>query len=163
VSVGDADFTKEAFGAFDYNIFFDKVEIKPGKPTTFGKVGDTLVLNLPGNPLAAALNFELFGQSIIYALSGVKKKFISSIDAKMKDDFTLKAGRRTLVPGYFDGEFFEACKHFLPGMVSPLAKSNSYIIVDESCSNLPANTSVKVISTKFSFTRRDFKSLTTHS
>ncbi|MDP2893765.1 MAG: molybdopterin molybdotransferase MoeA, partial [Sulfurimonas sp.] len=65
VSVGDADFTKEAFGAFGYEIFFDKIEIKPGKPTTFGRIKDTLVLNLPGNPLAAALNFELFGKSII--------------------------------------------------------------------------------------------------
>ena len=35
VSVGDADFTKEAFGAFGYEIFFDKIEIKPGKPTTY--------------------------------------------------------------------------------------------------------------------------------
>jgi len=163
VSVGDADFTKEAFGAFGYEILFDKIAIKPGKPTTFGKVGDTLVLNLPGNPLAAALNFELFGQSIIYALSGVKAKFISSINAKMKNDYTLKAGRRTLVPGVFDGEFFEVCAHFAPGMVSPLAQSNAYIIIDESCSHLAHNASVKVISTKFSFTRNEFKSLTTHS
>jgi molybdopterin molybdotransferase len=65
VSVGDADFTKEAFEAFGYEIFFDKIEIKPGKPTTFGRIKDTLILNLPGNPLAAALNFELFAQSII--------------------------------------------------------------------------------------------------
>ena len=40
VSVGDADYTKEAFGAFGYDIFFDKIEIKPGKPTTFGRIGE---------------------------------------------------------------------------------------------------------------------------
>ncbi len=152
VSVGDADYTKEAFGAFGYDIFFDKIEIKPGKPTTVGKIGDTMVLNLPGNPLAAALNFELFGQSIIFALSGENAKYINTIKAKMKNDYKLKAGRRTLVPGFFDGEFFTPHAKFAPGMVSPLATSNSYIMIDESCGFLACGDDVKVISTRFEFT-----------
>ena len=159
VSVGDADFTKEAFGEFGYHILFDKIEIKPGKPTTFGKVGNTAILNLPGNPLAAALNFELFGQSIIYALSGAKKKFISTINAKMNSEYKLRAGRRTLVPGYFDGEFFTVCEHFAPGMVSPLAYANGFIMIDEKCGVLEENSTVKVISTKFSFVSNEHKSL----
>ncbi|MEA1983320.1 MAG: gephyrin-like molybdotransferase Glp [Campylobacterota bacterium] len=159
VSVGDADFTKEAFGEFGYHILFDKIEIKPGKPTTFGKIGNTAILNLPGNPLAAALNFELFGQSIIYALSGAKQKFISTLNAKMKTKFSLRAGRRTLVPGYFDGEFFTVCEHFAPGMISPLAYANSFIMIDEKCGVLEENVVVKVISTKFSFVSREYKNL----
>jgi len=152
VSVGDADFTKEAFGAFGYDILFDKINIKPGKPTTFGKIGETLVLNLPGNPLAAAINFEIFGQSIIYALSGVQSKFIKPIKAKMKNDYKLRAGRRSIVPGVFDGEFFVVCEHFAPGMVSPLAYSNAYIMISEECGFLAAQSEVNIISTKFSFT-----------
>jgi len=151
VSVGDADYTKEAFSAFGYEIFFDKIEIKPGKPTTFGKIGKTFVLNLPGNPMAAALNFELFGQSIILALSGDDAKYINSIKAKIKNDYKLRAGRRNLVPGFFDGEFFTPCENFAPGMVSPLAKSNSYIMIGESCSIIEKNSFVKVIPTTFSF------------
>ena len=151
VSVGDADYTKEAFGTFGYKIFFDKIEIKPGKPTTFGKIGKTFVLNLPGNPMAAALNFELFGQSIILALSGDNSKYINSIKAKIKDDYKLRAGRRNLVPGFFDGEFFTPCENFAPGMVSPLAKSNSYIMIGESCGIIEKNSFVKVIPTIFSF------------
>lgn len=152
VSVGDADFTKEAFGAFGYEIFFDKVEIKPGKPTTFGKVGKTLVLNLPGNPLAAALNFELFGQSIILALSGNKAKYLSVIHTKMANDYKLKLGRRSLVPGFFDGKLFTPFENFAPGMISPLAVSNAYIIIDEDCDFLAKESIVKVIPTRFSFT-----------
>ena len=159
VSVGDADFTKEAFGAFGYEILFDKIEIKPGKPTTFGKIGDTIVLNLPGNPLAAALNFELFAQSIILALSGDKSRFLNTIDAKMKSDYKLKVGRRTLVPGYFDGTHFEVCNHLAPGMVSPLASSNAYIMISEECGFLEADCSLKVIPINFSFTTNQIKSL----
>ncbi|WP_455757047.1 molybdopterin molybdotransferase MoeA [Sulfurimonas sp.] len=152
VSVGDADFTKEAFGAFGYDIFFDKIEIKPGKPTTVGKIGDTVILNLPGNPLAAALNFELFGCSIIHALSGDTSKYLTTIKTKMKVDYKLKAGRRSLVPGYFDGETFNPCKKFAPGMVSPLANSNSYIMISENCGMLNKDDEVKVIPTRFIFT-----------
>ena len=159
VSVGDADYTKEAFGAFGYDIFFDKIEIKPGKPTTFGRIGKTLVLNLPGNPLAAALNFELFGQSIILAMSGDSSKYLSSISAKMRDSYKIKKGRRTLVPGFFDGEFFEPCPNFTPGMVSPLANSNSYIMIDGSCGSLEKNSLVQILPTHFSFTSCEQKSL----
>ena len=154
VSVGDADFTKEAFEAFEYENIFNKVEIKPGKPTTFGKIGNTFILNLPGNPLAAALNFELFAQSIILALSGDRSKYINTIDAKMKEDYKLKAGRRTLLPGYFDGEFFKACDKVAPGMILPLAMSNSYIMIDESIDFLASGSDVKVIPTRFSFTSK---------
>ncbi len=152
ISVGDADFTKEAFSAFNYEIFFDKIEIKPGKPTTFGKVKETLVLNLPGNPLAAALNFELFGQSIILSLSGNKDKYLNCIHTRLKNDYKLKLGRRTLIPGFFDGLTFNPYKKFAPGMVSPLATSNSYIIVDENCDFIEENSSVKILPTRFSFT-----------
>ena len=152
VSVGDADYTKEAFGAFGYDIKFDKIEIKPGKPTTFGLIGSTCILNLPGNPLAAALNFELFGQSILLAMSGNEDKYLSSIETKMADDYKLKKGRRTLVPGLFNGSSFTPFKKFAPGMVSPLAHSNAYIIIDESCDFLEKGSAVKVLPTRFSFT-----------
>jgi molybdopterin molybdotransferase len=155
VSVGDADFTKEAFGAFGMQTYFNKVEIKPGKPTTFGKINDTLILNLPGNPLAAALNFELFGQSIILALSGIKAKYLNPIKAKMKGDYKIKKGRITLVPGYFDGSYFEPCKKYAPGMVSPLASSNSYIMIEENKEFIKANESVNVLSVRWCFTSEE--------
>lgn len=152
VSVGDADFTKEAFASFNCDTFFSKIAIKPGKPTTVGKIGNTLVLNLPGNPLAAALNFELFGQSIIMALSGASSKYLATIQAKMKNNYPLRKGRRSLVPGFFDGEFFKPCDKFAPGMVSPLATSNAYIMISEECESIRANESIKIIPTRFPFT-----------
>ena len=159
VSVGDADYTKEAFAAFGYEILFDKVEIKPGKPTTLGKIGDKIVLNLPGNPLAAALNFEIFGRAAIYAMSGAKEKFINPIKAKMAQDFTFKAGRSSVVPGYFDGEFFTVCKKYAPGMVSPLANSNGFIITDADSSCIIQNQTVAFISTHYDFTSCNFQNL----
>ncbi len=151
VSVGDADYTKEVFGSFGMETFFDKVEIKPGKPTTFGRIGDTVVLNLPGNPLAASINFELFGQSILLALSGASQKYLATIDAQMAEGYKLRAGRRTLVPGFFDGKSFSVHKKFAPGMVRPLSESNAYIMISEECSLLEKGALVKVLPIRFGF------------
>lgn len=159
VSVGDADFTKEAFGAFGYEIYFDKVDIKPGKPTTFGKVKDTLVLNLPGNPLAAALNFELFAQSIILALSGDMEKYVAPIETTIANDYAIKSGKRALIPGHFDGSKFKPYEKFSPGMITPLALSNAFIIIDNKCEMLKKDSSVKIISTRFSFNSKEQKEL----
>ncbi len=161
VSVGDADYTKEAFAAFDYTNIFEKIEIKPGKPTTFGRIGNTYVLNLPGNPLAAALIFEIFGQSAINALSAVNEKYLSTINAKLKLPYTSRPGRNTVVPGYFDGESFLVCDKYAPGMVSPLAKGNALIFVDAEVSELEAGADVKVIPSRFSFNSAEQKSLFT--
>ena len=161
VSVGDADYTKEVFGSFDMTTYFDKVEIKPGKPTTFGRIGNTVVLNLPGNPFAASINFELFGQSILLAMSGANDKYLATIDAKMAEDYKLRAGRRTLVPGNFDGSTFTIIDKFAPGMVRPLSESNAYIMIDESCSLVAKASTVKVLPIRFAFNSRENVSLTT--
>lgn len=60
VSVGKYDFTKAALLELGAVIFFDKVQLKPGKPTVFAKLGDTLIFGLPGNPVSAAVTFYLF-------------------------------------------------------------------------------------------------------
>ena len=60
VSVGKYDFTKTALLELGANIFFDKVALKPGKPTVFAKLCKTFIFGLPGNPVSAAVTFHLF-------------------------------------------------------------------------------------------------------
>ena len=60
VSVGDYDFTKPALRDLGAEIFFEKVSLKPGKPTVFAKLDDKLIFGLPGNPVSVAVTFYLF-------------------------------------------------------------------------------------------------------
>lgn len=149
VSVGDADFTKEAFASFDYEAYFSQVDIKPGKPTTFGRIGRTYVLNLPGNPLAAAVNFEIFAQSIILKLHHARRPYLGSFKAKMKEDFAQRAGKYTVVPGYYDGEFFSPIEKRSPGMISPLAQSNAFMITDDKISEIKKGETLLLIPTRW--------------
>ncbi|MDD4855546.1 MAG: molybdopterin molybdotransferase MoeA [Sulfuricurvum sp.] len=161
VSVGDADYTKEAFSTLGMETLFESVEIKPGKPTTFGHIGNTLILNLPGNPLAAALCFELFGQSAIMALCGRNDKYLSTITTKMGEPFKMKKGRRSLIPGWFNGETFTPSSKFGPGMVLPLSRANGFMMVDASVEEFEKGSEVKIIPTRWCMSSNEQKSLVT--
>jgi molybdopterin molybdotransferase len=65
VSVGKYDLTKLALNELGAAIFFERVALKPGKPTVFGRLKKTLVFGLPGNPVSAAVTFYLFVRKAI--------------------------------------------------------------------------------------------------
>jgi len=151
ISVGDADFTKEAFESFDMETLIDGIVIKPGKPTVFSKIKNTYILNLPGNPLAAALIFEVFGKIIMQRLNGSKDVFHNTLLAKIGEKLNNKKGRTTIIPGFFDGEYFIASQKRAAGMVGVLHKCNSLIILDKETGNIEKETIVKILPINWKF------------
>jgi molybdopterin molybdotransferase len=57
VSVGDYDFTLQAFEACGINSVFHKIKQKPGKPLLFGKYYNKVVFGFPGNPASVLTCF----------------------------------------------------------------------------------------------------------
>jgi len=163
VSVGDADFTKEGFDSFGCEPLFEKIDIKPGKPTLFGKIGNSYVLNLPGNPMAASLIFEIFGEAIISKLSGKSSIYRKPIIAKLKNDLKIRAGRDTIIAGFYDGKEFEISQKRSPGMVSPLANANAFMVVSSSVETLVGGADVKIMPLTFEFSSKARESLFTYS
>ncbi len=72
VSVGDYDFTKPALREIGAEIFFERVSLRPGKPTVFAKLDDTLIFGLPGNPVSVAVTFFLFVRTALLKMQGAK-------------------------------------------------------------------------------------------
>jgi molybdopterin molybdotransferase len=70
VSMGVYDFTKTALAALGARIFFERVGLRPGKPTVFARVGRTLVFGLPGNPVSVSVTFNLFARTALRAMQG---------------------------------------------------------------------------------------------
>lgn len=144
-SVGDKDFTKEVIKDLDAQTVFEKIEIKPGKPTSLYKIDDTYLLVLPGNPLAAMVNFEIVGKSLILQLQNQTSKYLQPINAKLAHDYDVKIKRDTIVLGEFDGEYFTPLALQLPGMVSPLQKANAYVIFAKGALELHKDKQVGVL------------------
>lgn len=69
-SVGDYDIVRTAFAAEGFAPVFEKIAVKPGKPTWFSSAKSALALGLPGNPAAAMVTAQLFLKPLIDALTG---------------------------------------------------------------------------------------------
>jgi molybdenum cofactor synthesis domain-containing protein len=81
VSVGKYDLTKPALRELGAEIFFERVRLKPGKPTVFARLGDTLIFGLPGNPVSAAVTFYLFVRYAIMQMQSASQADLPSGNA----------------------------------------------------------------------------------
>ena len=73
VSVGDHDLVGQVFGEQGMDLDFWKIAMRPGKPLLFGRVGDTPVLGLPGNPVSALVCATLFLRPALAVMLGRPK------------------------------------------------------------------------------------------
>ncbi len=70
VSMGDYDYVPGILKEVGFDLLFEKVAIKPGKPTVFGKKGNTFVFGMPGNPVSTFMIFELLVKPFCYKMMG---------------------------------------------------------------------------------------------
>jgi molybdenum cofactor synthesis domain-containing protein len=71
VSVGAYDFTKPALRELGAEFFFERVALRPGKPTVFARLPNgTLFFGLPGNPVSVSVTFNLFARTAMLAMQG---------------------------------------------------------------------------------------------
>ncbi len=70
VSVGDRDLVRAALERLGAELEFWQVNMRPGKPLTFGRLGGRPFFGLPGNPVSAMVTFELFVRPALRRMAG---------------------------------------------------------------------------------------------
>ncbi len=70
VSMGDYDYVPAIFRQNHFDLLFEKIAVKPGKPTVFGIRNGTYCFGLPGNPVSVFVIFGLFVKPFLYKLMG---------------------------------------------------------------------------------------------
>ena len=70
VSVGELDLVREALINAGAELHLWKVDMRPGKPITFGSLHGRPVFGLPGNPVSAMVTFELFVRPMLLVMQG---------------------------------------------------------------------------------------------
>lgn len=80
-----------------------RLAIKPGKPLIVGRLGSSILLALPGNPVAAMVSFMLFGRPLLAAVAGAAYTRPSGQVAVCDGPFAHDVGRADFVPVYISG------------------------------------------------------------
>ena len=102
VSVGKYDFTKPALLELGATVFFDKIALKPGKPTVFSKLGNTFIFGLPGNPVSAAVTFHLFVRQMIMQMQNAADIGLRHCFVVLKEPAKGTRDRDTYLPSKLD-------------------------------------------------------------
>jgi molybdopterin molybdotransferase len=98
VSMGKYDLVENVFAEFGVEVLFDRVAMKPGKPTVFGHRENTFVFGLPGNPISTMVAFHMFVRPLILFLLKSDNTAPQVFQAELEAPATCDPQRAALVP-----------------------------------------------------------------
>lgn len=148
VSVGEADYTK-AILADRGQMSFWTIAMKPGRPLTFGHLGNAVFFGLPGNPVAVMLTFQQFVQPALRYLAGCGWPQPLVLPATSAVDLRKRPGRYEFVRGILERD---AENRLLvrpagaqgSGILTSMSRANCLILLEESCAGVTAGQTVQV-------------------
>lgn len=148
VSVGEADFIRELVNRLG-EVAFWKIDIKPGRPMAFGRVGNAWLFGLPGNPVAVLVTFYQFVQDALLALSGVSPLPESPLlDAVCTDAIRKQPGRREFLRGRLTMSNRTQTVHLAgaqgSGILKSMSEANCFIVLPEHRGDVEAGEAVQV-------------------
>tara|TARA_B100000927_G_scaffold214928_1_gene175277 strand:- start:52 stop:1305 length:1254 start_codon:yes stop_codon:yes gene_type:complete len=148
VSVGDADYIKDALSEVG-SVGFWKIAIKPGRPLAFGKINDSYFFGLPGNPVSAAVTFQLFVIPAINSLLSQRRKKVILMKAVSKNKLKKKLGRteykRAILSIINNKTYVETTGLQGSNIMMSMLKANCYIRLSADVSEVKEGDTVEVM------------------
>jgi molybdopterin molybdotransferase len=139
VSTGEEDHVRAAIERLG-RIDFWRLAIKPGRPVALGQVNGVPLIGLPGNPVAAALTFAIFGRPLILRLAGGASEAPALFRVRAAFAHKKRPGPREYVRASLrrDGDMVTAHKYLKDGagILSSIVGSDGFVIVDEAADGL---------------------------
>jgi molybdopterin molybdotransferase len=147
VSVGEADYMKTLLAKHGQVLFW-KINMKPGRPLAYGKVGNSHYFGLPGNPVSAMVTFYQFVQPALQALSGAVAKPMPFFKVECTESIKKATGRTEFQRGILfesDGTWkVKPLPNQGSGVLSSMSAANCFIVLDETVGNCEAGKLVNV-------------------
>jgi len=99
VSMGVYDLTKSTLKELEAEIFFERIALRPGKPTVFARLPNgTFVFGLPGNPVSVSVTFNLFARTALLAMQGAAEPALKQETAVLARGVKGTADRESYLP-----------------------------------------------------------------
>jgi len=145
VSVGEHDLVRAALSNVGAQLDFWKVLIRPGKPLAFGRLGETLILGLPGNPVSAQLTFALFGMPLLRRMQGDAQPLPPRGRARLQRALRQNPGRTGFYRARLEGDLAITSDNQASGSTVSLAQADALLIVPAESAGFEAGESVEMI------------------
>ena len=151
VSVGEADYMK-AMLAKHGQVLFWKINMKPGRPLAYGKVGlhekIAHYFGLPGNPVSAMVTFYQFVREALICLMGSAAKPLPMFKVECTEAIKKATGRTEFQRGILFEDAGSWKVKPLPnqgsGVLSSMSAANCFIVLDDTVGNCEAGKMVNV-------------------
>ena len=144
-SVGDHDLVVPVLRAMGATIDFWKIALRPGKPMLSGRLGDTRVIGLPGNPVSAFVCATLFVVPLLRALGGDREPLPAMFSARSAVDLPANGPRRDYLRARLVHGAVTPARRQDSAMLHVLADSNVLIVREPNADALSANAMVDCI------------------
>lgn len=147
VSVGAFDFVKSVVEQNGY-VEFWRVNMRPGKPLTFGYFQGIPFIGLPGNPVSAFVSYEIFVRPAIFRMSGIENadqlilqvRLIDPIESDGRESYL-----RAFVKRQEDQWIARLTGHQGSGNLRSLIQANALLVIPSGVKSLPSNSIVNAI------------------
>lgn len=147
-SVGDHDLVQRALRNVGAQIDFWKVAMRPGKPVMAGRLGDAIVVGLPGNPSSAFVTAYLFLLPLARHLAGSKSPLPEMLSAPLGADLPAGGLRTEYFRARLENGVISIFNRQDSGMLAPLSQANALLIN-------PANSPARPAGSKAQYLRID--------
>ncbi|MGB2636922.1 MAG: gephyrin-like molybdotransferase Glp [Candidatus Acidiferrum sp.] len=149
VSMGKYDLVEPVLKGMGAEFFFDAVALRPGKPTVFGRCGNTWLFGLPGNPVSTMVTFQLFVIPAIDILNGAPARPLPLLQATLTEPVQEKPGLTHFLPSRVEWQGQSPQVRALPwqgsGDISTLTRANCFLVVPADRLDIPAGEKVSVL------------------
>lgn len=148
-SVGVHDLVPKAVEKVEHHcVVVHGIAMRPGMPTALAVVHKKPVVILSGNPVAAAVGFEVFVRPLIHKLLGIRKETRVKTRARLTQRAVGVLGRRVFLRVRIaekNGEFFaEPISVKGSGILTTMTKADGYVVIPEDREGLRENELVTV-------------------
>jgi molybdopterin molybdotransferase len=149
VSVGEADFTKAMMKKLG-DVAFWKIAMRPGRPMAVGRIGNSVLFGLPGNPVAVMVTFLAFVRPALLRMMGARATGTVLLKAHSAEALRKKPGRteyqRGTVTRADDGTLqVRTTGNQGSGVLSSMVQANGLIVLHHAQGNVSLGEEVDVM------------------
>ena len=144
VSMGSFDYIKAIIEA-EGNLNFWRINMRPGKPLTFGNYQNIPFIGLAGNPVSAFIGFMVFVQPVIKKMLGYTEQTESRVRVRLAEPLQ-SDGRESYLRAIIYREnnqlYAKLTGHQGSGNLFSMVQANALLIIPAGVKSLPAETEI---------------------